>query len=194
MNAPAKKLEPATLADLLAAPEDDRLELVDGALRPKGATDPTHGAAQRKLSALVDPFERRPGGRYPGGWWFATETDIWFDERHTFLPDIAGWRRDRVPVRPAVRPVRDRPDWVCEILSTNRRNDLIQKKRVYHRCGVPNYWVLDPESAMLTVYRWTETAYLEILEAQRGERVRAEPFGEIEISIGVLFGDDPEDD
>lgn len=194
MNEAAKKLEPATLADLLAAPEEDRLELVEGVLRPKGATDADHGHAQVRITELIAPFHRRPGGRFPGGWWFATETDVVFDDCSTFLPDVAGWRRERVPERPSGRPVKDRPDWVCEILSTNRRNDLIKKKRVYHRCGVPHYWVLDPQAWILTVYRWSEPGYLEVVEAQRGERVRAEPFGEIEISVGVLFGDDPEDD
>ena len=41
-------------------------------------------------------------------------------------------------------PMRLFPDWVCEILSTNKRNDLVRKKRVYHRHELPHYWILDP--------------------------------------------------
>ena len=63
--------------------------------------------------------------------WFGTEVDIYFDEANTLRPDVAGWRRDRVPERPTGMPVRVRPDWVCEILSTNRANDLVRKKRIY---------------------------------------------------------------
>jgi Uma2 family endonuclease len=92
----------------------------------------------------VDPFDRRPGGGTPGGWWFGTEVDIYFDALSTLRPDVAGWRRERVPEQPEDALVRVRPDWVSEILSTNRRNDQITKKRVYHRHQVPHYWILDP--------------------------------------------------
>ncbi len=194
MTAAAKKPGPATLADLLAIPEEARRhELVEGAIVEKGAASGEHGAAQRKISELIGPFERRPGGRWPGGWWFATEVEITFDEHNTFRPDVVGWRRDRVPERPRGTTIAIRPDWVCEILSTNRRNDLVRKKRGYHRFAVPHYWILDPDEATLMVYRWSEAAYLEILAAERGERVRPEPFEAIEIAVGVLFGDDEEE-
>jgi Uma2 family endonuclease len=195
MTAPVKKAAPpATLADLFAIPEEVRRhELIDGAIVEKGAASGEHGAAQRKLSALIDPFERRPGNRWPGGWWFATEVEIFFDPLNTFRPDIVGWRRERVPERPKGTPIEMRPDWACEILSTNRRNDLVRKKRGYHRFGVPHYWILDPDEATLMVYRWSEAAYIEILAAERGERVRAEPFEAIEMDVGVLFGDEDEE-
>jgi Uma2 family endonuclease len=87
-----------------------------------------------------------------------------------------------------------RPDWVCEVLSTNRRNDLIKKKRVYHRHEVPHYWVIDPEDETLSVYRWAPEGYIELLAAERGETVRAEPFEAVPLRVGVLFGDDEEDE
>jgi Uma2 family endonuclease len=83
-----------------------------------------------------------------------------------------------------------RPDWVCEILSTNKSNDVIRKKRVYHRHQVPHYWIIDPAKETLAVYRWTADGYVEILAAERGETVRAEPFDAIPLQVGVLFGDD----
>lgn len=122
-----------------------------------------------------------------------TEVDIFFDTQNTLRPDVVGWRRDRVPQRPAERVVEVRPDWVCEILSTNRRHDLIAKKRIYHRHQVPHYWILDPDEEMLTVCRWTQEGYLEVLVGERGDTVRAEPFEAIEIRIGALFGDDDEE-
>lgn len=181
----------ATLDDLLAIPEDERRhELIDGMIEPKGAASGRHGRSQRRLSAHVDPFDRRPGGRAPGGWWFATEVDIYFDPKNTFRPDVVGWRRERVPQQPEEELVRVRPDWICEILSTNRRNDLIKKKRVYHRHQVPHYWILDPDEGTLAVYRWTADGYLEVLNAERGETVHPEPFAEIPLRVGALFGDD----
>ncbi len=192
MNAPARNTAPATLEDLLAIPEEERkrFELVEGAIADRGATSSGHGKAQIRLSRYTGPFHCRPGGRWPGGWWFTTEADVYFDAANTFRPDVAGWRRERVPELPPGIPIKVRPDWVCEILSSNKRNDLVKKKRVYHRHQVPHYWIVDPEQETLLVLRWAAEGYVEILEAERGEVVRAEPFEAIPLTVGVLFGDD----
>ena len=63
-----------------------------------------------------------------------------------------------------------------------------------HRHQVPHYWIIDPANETLTVYRWHPDGYIEVLIADRSQRVRAEPFDGIELSVGVLFGDDPPDD
>lgn len=184
----------SALADLLAIPEDERNhELIEGVVEKKGASTGEHGHAQFRLSACLAPYGRRSGGRWPGGWWLGISVDIYLDAANVFCPDVAGWRRDRVPEAPRGIPVMARPDWVCEILSTNRRNDLIKKKRVYHRHAVPHYWIIDPVEETLSVYRWSPDGYVEILATERGERVRAEPFDAIELLVGIFFGDDEDD-
>ena len=70
----------------------------------------------------------------------------------------------------------------------------MKKLRVYQRYEVPHYWIVDPMNELLTVHRWTPDGYLTVLTAERGERVRAEPFDTIEWPIGVLFGDDPDEE
>lgn len=100
----------------------------------------------------------------------------------------------RAARRPAERgPDRGSPDWTCEILSTNKRNDLVKKKRIYHAHHVDHYWIIDPVDETLLVYRWHEDGYVEVLAAERGDRVRAEPFDAIELRVGVLFGDDDDE-
>ena len=106
-------------------------------------------------------------------------------------PDLAGWRRDRVPERPTGRPLRSRPDWICEILSpTNARTDLVDELDLYRRFDVPHYWIVDPVTATLTVHRLTPDGYLIDLRAGREATVRAEPFEAIELRVGTLFGDE----
>ncbi|MBI4956932.1 MAG: Uma2 family endonuclease [Myxococcales bacterium] len=191
MTAPARLPRPATVEDLFAIPEQERRhELIDAVLGAKGAASAEHGAAQWQLSVALGPFGRRPGGGAPGGWWFATEVEIVLDEHNVVRPDVVGWRRERVPEGPRGTRVTTRPDWICEILSTNRGNDLVRKKRVYHRHSVPHYWILDPEEATLTVHRFAPEGYVDVLAAERGDRVRAEPFEAIELDVGALFGDD----
>jgi Uma2 family endonuclease len=184
----------ATIADLLAIPEERRRhEIIDGELVEKEAASGRHGGAQGRLFRRLGPYDRKPGGSGPGGWWFATETEILLAPSQVFRPDVAGWRRERLAALPAEVPVLVRPDWICEVLSTNRRNDLVKKKRAYHAHEVGHYWLVDPIDETLAVYRWHTDGYVEVLVAERGERVKAEPFDAIDLKVGVLFGDDEDD-
>ncbi|MEO7329364.1 MAG: Uma2 family endonuclease [Minicystis sp.] len=198
MVATAKKISapPMTLEEFFSIPEDERRhELIDGELIEKGAATGQHGGTQLDLGyVLRGSFGRRSGGRFPGGWWFASEVEILFPRGQILRPDVAGWRRERMPERPSGTPVTALPDWVCEILSTNRSNDLIRKKRIYHQAELQHYWIIDPVEETLTVHRWGPDGYIEVLAAQRGERVRAEPFEALELSVGVLFGEDEPDE
>lgn len=181
----------ATVATLLAIPEAQRRhEVIDGQLVEKEAASGRHGGVQVRLSRKLGPYDRRPGGRLPGGWWFATEVEVQLDSENIFRPDVVGWRRERMEQLPSEVPIPLRPDWVCEILSTNKRNDLIKKKRAYHRAAVPHYWIVDPEQETLAVYRFSPDGYVELLVAERSETIHAEPFEAVEIRVGVLFGDD----
>jgi Uma2 family endonuclease len=194
MSALARRLPPgpATLADLLAIPEEIRRhELIDGEIVEKATPTFEHGAAQLKMGEALGPFHRRSGPPgHPGGWWLASEVEVYFDPENTPRPDVVGWRRERVPERPRGTPVRIIPDWICEVLSTNRRNDLVRKKRLYHLHRVSHYWLVDPVEETLAVHRWTADGYTEVLSALRGERVRAEPFEAVELAVGAFFGDD----
>jgi Uma2 family endonuclease len=123
-----------------------------------------------------------------------TEVEIQFETHEVYVPDVAGWRRDRAPDRPKGKPVLIRPDWVCEILSpSTARRDQVAKQKTFHRCGVPHFWIVDPDREVLTVQRWEKDGYLVVLPASRGEKVRAEPFDAIEIAVGQILGDDPEE-
>jgi len=101
---------------------------------------------------------------------------------------VVGWRRDRVGARPAGVPVTTRPDWVCEILSTNRSNDLVVKMRILREAGVPHYWVVDPLEGVLTVHRLADGQWVVALSAGKDERVRAEPFDSVELVTNEIFG------
>ncbi len=193
MSGAAARTRSATLADLLARPEEERVELVDGELIPKEAGSVRHGAAQGSLFQHLAPFRRPSGGPpdRPGGWWFAVEALVELTAEEVRRPDVAGWKRERLAQMPAEVPVRVVPDWICEVLSaSNASNDTIEKMSLYQRVQVQHYWLLDPRDETLAVYRWHADGYLHVLGARKGDRVRAEPFQSIELSIAALFGDD----
>jgi Uma2 family endonuclease len=91
---------------------------------------------------------------------------------------------------PAEVPIHVRPDWIGEILSTNRRRDVVARKRLCHAHEVPHCWLVDPTDETLAVKRWRPDGYVEVLVAERTDTVRAEPFDAIELRVGILFGDD----
>jgi Uma2 family endonuclease len=192
----ARESIPATIADLMAIPAAERFhEIIDGELVQKAMPSFEHGDAQSALvSRLKGPFQRRSGGAQPGGWWIGTEIEVELAPNQVYRPDIAGWRRDRVPERPRGTPIRILPDWVCEVLSpSNPGTDRVKKLNHYHRFGVPHYWIVDPMEESLSVFRWTPDGYLLTLASDREARVRAEPFDAVELPVKSLFGADDDD-
>lgn len=187
----------ATLPDLLAIPEDKRFhEIIDGEMIPKAMPSFEHGDAQSALAArLKGPFQRRPGGKQPGGWWIGTEIEIAFAPDQVYRPDIAGWRRDRVPEKPRGTPISLRPDWICEVLSpSNPGQDRVKKLNHYHQFQVPHCWIVDPMEGTLSVFRWTPEGYLLTIAADREQRVRAEPFEAVVLPVKGLLGEDDEEE
>lgn len=176
-----------TIEEWLALPPERRLELIDGELIEKSAADvPRAMSLGGVVATLRASFHRKTR------WWILLGVDVQLGA-NGYRPDVAGWRRENSPEPPQGRPVTLRPDWICEVLSdTNRHNDTIRKLRRYHEAGVPHYWLLDPETGTLNVFRHEPQGYLNVLIADRHQRVRAEPFDAIEVLVGVLLGDDPE--
>lgn len=196
MTSAAQKSSFATFEDFCAIPEEERFhELLGGEIVQKALPVAIHGAAQAGLSGALSPFRRRSGGSGgPGGWRFATEVEIRLAEDEVVRPDVAGWRRERMPRLPATFPCEVRPDWVCEVLSrSNAAVDLLDKMAIYHQAGVGHYWILDPAKRTLRVHRWAAPGYQVVLNVGPEAVVRAEPFDALEIAVADLF-DDPDED
>jgi Uma2 family endonuclease len=185
----------ATFEDL-ARLGDARVEIIHGVIVDKALPTMEHADSQVMLSGFVSRrFRRGGGGRWPGGWWIATEIDVEYEAHQIFRHDVAGWRRDRVPERPRGRPVRFRPNWVAEIVSpSNERRDLVDKFDVLRRSEVPYYWLLKPEEKVLVVHRLDPPDYVVALTATSGQTVRAEPFDAVELGVGILFGDEEDEE
>ncbi len=178
--------KPATYADLEALPPNKVGELIGGELyaSPRPATP--HAVAASHLGAeLSGPFERGRGG--PGGWLILDEPELHFAE-DVLVPDLAGWRRERMPRAPKGVGITLAPDWLCEVLSPSTATlDRGAKLPVYAREGVRHVWLLDPVLRMLEVFR-LEGAHYSLLATHTGSaRVRTEPFEALELELAFLW-------
>ena len=109
----------ATYQDVLDAPAHRVAEIVDGTLYTHPRPAMPHALASSALgNDLGNPFQFGRGG--PGGWWIIDEPELHLSE-DILVPDLAGWRRDRMPDYPDTAYVTLAPDWVCEILSISTR-------------------------------------------------------------------------
>ncbi len=141
-NAPKKPR--ATYADIEALPANVVGEIVDGELFVMPRPRPLHANTAGNLrEELRGPFQRGRGG--PGGWWILPEVEIHLVPDEPVVPDLSGWRRERMPALPASAKVTLSPDWICEVLSdSTEAHDRRDKMPLYARHGVAHVWLVDP--------------------------------------------------
>lgn len=181
----------ATYEDVLAAPPEKVAEVIDGVLHLFPRPAKPHAAASAALGEeLGPPFKRGRGG--PGGWILLDEPELHLVD-DILVPDLGGWRRERMPVMTTEVPYFDlAPDWVCEVLSdSTRKLDRTKKIPIYARSGVSHVWLVDPFARTLELLRLDppREKYVIIDAWADDARVHAEPFDAIELDLSVLWAD-----
>lgn len=176
----------ALYAELEKLPPNVVGEIVGGELyaSPRPASPHTR-AASRLGGELLGPFDRGRGG--PGGWVILSEPELHLGE-DVLVPDLAGWRRERMPEMPHTAAFTLAPDWACEVLSpSTARLDRSRKMAVYAREGVRHFWLVDPLLQTLEVYR-LESGRWSLLGTHAGVvTVHAEPFEALALELGALW-------
>lgn len=174
----------ATYADLLEVPDHLVAEIVDGDLYATPRPASPHARASSAIGQDLAPYDRDPASPgAPGGWWLLDEPELHLGQ-DIVVPDIAGWRRERMPSIPNVAYFELPPDWVCEVVSpTTGRLDRVRKMPVYARERIGHLWLVDPLQRVLEVYRLESDRWMVVGTYGGAERVCAEPFADVEIEI-----------
>jgi Uma2 family endonuclease len=187
MAEPARRR--ATYQDVLDAPAHKVAEIINGELRLSPRPRAGHQSVSSNLGIELGwPFGRGKGG--PGGWLFLDELELHFGD-DIVVPDIAGWRRERLPVVDGdAAYLTLPPDWLCEVLSPSTETwDRADKLPVYAVAGVGHVWLINPRQRTLEVLRLHEGKWLTLAVHRDDQRVRAEPFDAIELDLAVLWAD-----
>ncbi len=181
-----RKTGRATYRDVLDAPPHMVAEIVEGALHLQPRPAMPHALAGSSLGVeLGGPFQRGRGG--PGGWWIIDEPELHFGE-DVLVPDLAGWRRERMPDYPDTPHCTLAPDWVCEILSpSTRKFDLEQKRPLYAREGVGHLWLVDPAERTLEAFALAEGGWSPAGSARNDDSVSFPPFQAIAFPLDALW-------
>jgi Uma2 family endonuclease len=178
---------PASYADVVATAEHLVAELVDGTLYTSPRPASLHARATSTLLADLDgPFDRGRGG--PGGWVILFEPELHLLGQ-VLVPDIAGWRRGRMPELPRTAAFELAPDWLCEVSSPSTAAlDRKIKLPKYAEAGVRHVWIVDPDAQTLEVLRVTDQRRWETIAVfSEDDRVRAEPFEAHELELAALW-------
>lgn len=167
----------ATYEDLEAVPETMVAELIDGDLivSPRPAS-PQARATIALGSSLIGTFDGPRGGADAAKWWMLFEPELHLG-RNVLIPDIAGWRRDRMPRLLNVTAFTQAPDWACETPSPSTGAvDRGRKMSVYAREGVRHLWIIDPIARTLEVYRLDGERWIVASTHSGNDPITAEPF------------------
>lgn len=177
----------ARYEDLFELPPHVVGEIVFGVLHTHPRPAPRHAQAASTLGEeLGPPFKRGRGG--PGGWLILDEPELHLG-KHVLVPDLAGWRRERMPELPIDVPYFTVvPDWACEVLSPGTAAlDRGDKLTVYRAQGVPHVWLVDPDAKTLEVLELSGERYT-LRDVFTGDALcRAVPFDAFELELGLLW-------
>jgi Uma2 family endonuclease len=174
-----------------ALPEGVTGEILDGQLYVHPRPVARHiGAAARLDRLIARHFDLDDDGEGPGGWWIFPEPELHFiHNTEVDVPDLAGWRRERMPTWPEGHRFAVAPDWVCEVLSKSTAGtDREVKMPIYAQFGVPYAWLIDPRVRTLEAYALDSGAWREIGRFTGAARVSVAPFDAVSINLGSLWG------
>lgn len=173
---------------LLALPEGLTGEIINGQLHTHPRPAWPHGLASSRLGAdLEGPYGRGRGG--PGGWWMIDEPEIHLAlDTEVVVPDIASWRKARMPSPPAGHKIPVIPDWGCEVFSPSTKSkDREEKIPIYARYQVRFAWFVDPKTHTLEAYEQQDGQWRVLGVFRDDDRVSVVPFDAITLHLADLW-------
>jgi Uma2 family endonuclease len=179
-------LKEVSYEDLYAIPDNMIGQIIDGELLAMPRPSFRHSNAASVMTYEIGgPFQRGRGG--PGGWIILYEPEICLG-KNILVPDLAGWKKERLPKPPEENYTTVPPDWICEVLSPGTvRIDRIKKMPIYARFGVSYVWMVDPIAKTLEVFKLKSDNWILLSVHSENDHVRAEPFQETEIALENLW-------
>jgi Uma2 family endonuclease len=159
--------------------------LEPGVLRTMSRPGKSHRRTHRRIERALGAKDEAFGGT---GWWIEIEAEVRLLDEYLLVPDLSGWRVERVPDLPDENPITIAPDWVCEIFSpSTARDDRRLKLPLYARAGIPHVWLVDPDQKLVEVYETRDQKPTLIASAAELEVVALPPYLDLPIELASLW-------
>lgn len=179
-------VRPPPYADIKALAPNLIGEILAGELVVSPRPAPRHARTSFNPGVLPGATSGLGGGD-PGGWCILAEPELYL-RADVVVPDLAGWRLERMPVLPETAFFPLAPDWICEVLSDlTRRRDRVVKLSLSARERVAHVWLVDPIARTLEVFRLEGGGWMLVGSGANSDKVRAEPFDAVELELGLLW-------
>ncbi len=177
---------PATYQDVLDAPENMVAEIIYGKLNIHPHPAFQYTRARSVLGSKIGgPFDYDDEG--PRGWAILNKPEVHIDG-NIVVPDLTGWRRERMPVMPEVPYFTLAPDWICEVLSpSTMRHDRVEKRQIYADAKVTYLWHIDPDAKTLEAYELSGDSWLLTHVRSEDNTCDVPPFEAAPFNLGVLW-------
>ncbi|MBF0226913.1 MAG: Uma2 family endonuclease [Desulfobacterales bacterium] len=178
----------ATYEDLYKIPESMIGQIINNKLVVTPRPSYRHASVTSDLGAeIIPPYKFGRGG--PGGWIILYEPEIKLGE-NIFVPDLAGWKKEKLLKLPATNYISISPDWICEVLSpSTEKTDRARKMPIYAQFGVSYFWIIDPIEKVLEIFKLSGNQWIVVGTYAEDDKVKPEPFQEIEIDLKNLWLD-----
>ena len=162
-------------------------EVIGGVLHMQSRPASPHVYTATKLTSRLDRYFGEDDDGGPGGWWVIAEPELHLAD-DILAPDLAGWRKERMPEYPEVPYFTLAPDWTCEILSpSTRKMDLMEKRPIYAREGVAHLWLIDPLAHTLEAFELRDGEWVLIATLKDDDEVAVRPFDAVTFKLDTLW-------
>jgi len=172
-----------TYEDYLKTPDDERYELIGGELLMTPSPVPRHQRISRKIEFILEKFVTEKDL----GEVFDAPCDVYLDNENVVQPDILFISKDRSHIV-GEKNIEAAPDLVIEILSENTAyRDLVQKKKLYARFGVKEFWIVIPGEESIELYCLKDNTYLLYRTYSKNEILESPYLKGLKIELKEIF-------
>ncbi len=172
-----------TYHDYVQLPEDKRYEILEGEL----CVVPSPNIKHQRVSGNLEMALRQYARGTKSGEVLDAPCDVILSEENVVQPDILYVRKERAGIVGEAN-IQGPPDLAVEILSPNNRNkDLEVKRKIYARCGVQEYWIVDPDAETIEVLVWNESGYVRAGAYGKGDRLASPLLPDLNLPLNEVF-------
>jgi Uma2 family endonuclease len=172
-----------TYEDYLKTPEDQRYELIEGELIMSPSPIPKH----QRISGKIDFILRKFVTENNIGEVFYAPCDVYLDEENVVQPDILFISKERLGII-GEKNIQGTPDLVIEIISESTAyRDLVQKKKLYARFGIKEYWIVVPGEESIEVYILKDNTYILYKTYSKDDTLESLYLNDLKIGLKGIF-------